>query len=180
MLATLCPYFCIHCSTQGVQAVVCWPVQLFQLHGLSPTRLLCSWDSLLQEYWRGLPCPPPGDPPDPGIEPASLMSPALAGGFFSISATWKGHAHQQKMFPSLPLWFRWLPLAMRETWVRTLGWEGKGYPLQYSGLENSMDTTIGVAKSRPRLNDFHFTSLQLPHSWLPSSISSSSLRLPLW
>ena len=34
-----------------------------------------------QEYWSGLPFPPPGDLPDPGIEPASLVSPALAGGF---------------------------------------------------------------------------------------------------
>ena len=34
-----------------------------------------------QEYWSGLPCPPPGDLPNPRIEPASLMSPALAGGF---------------------------------------------------------------------------------------------------
>ena len=42
-----------------------------------------------QEYWSGLPCPPPGDLPHPGIEPASLMSPALAGGFFTTSATWK-------------------------------------------------------------------------------------------
>ena len=33
-----------------------------------------------QEYWSGLPCPPPWDLPDPGIEPVSLMSPALAGG----------------------------------------------------------------------------------------------------
>ena len=32
-----------------------------------------------QEYWSGLPCPPPGRLLDPGIEPASLMSPALAG-----------------------------------------------------------------------------------------------------
>ena len=30
-----------------------------------------------KEYWSGLPCPPPGDPLNPGIEPASLMSPAL-------------------------------------------------------------------------------------------------------
>ena len=30
-----------------------------------------------QEYWKGLPCPPPGDLPNPGIKPASLMSPAL-------------------------------------------------------------------------------------------------------
>ena len=35
--------------------------------------------------------------------------------------------------------------------------EGKGYPLQYSGLENSIDRIVhGVAKSRKRLNDFHF------------------------
>ena len=37
--------------------------------------------------------------------------------------------------------------------------EGKGYPLQYSGLENSMDSTVhGVTKSRTRLTNFHFTS----------------------
>ena len=40
-----------------------------------------------QEYWRGLPCPPPGDLPDPGIKPKSLKSPALAGRFFSTSST---------------------------------------------------------------------------------------------
>ena len=42
-----------------------------------------------QEYWSGLPCPPPGDLPDPGIEPVSLMSPALAVGFFTTSTTWE-------------------------------------------------------------------------------------------
>ena len=36
-----------------------------------------------QEYQSGLPCPLPGDLPNPGIESASLMSPALAGGFFT-------------------------------------------------------------------------------------------------
>ena len=41
-----------------------------------------------QQYWNGLPCPP-GDLPDPGIEPASLMSPALVDGFFTTSTTWK-------------------------------------------------------------------------------------------
>ena len=41
-----------------------------------------------QEYWSGLPCPPPGDLPNPGIKPRSLMSPALGGGFFTTSATW--------------------------------------------------------------------------------------------
>ena len=40
-----------------------------------------------QEYWSGLPCPPPGDLPDPGIKPVSLMPPALAGRFFTTSTT---------------------------------------------------------------------------------------------
>ena len=42
-----------------------------------------------QEYWSGLPCPPPGDPPDPGIKTMSHMSPALAGRFFTTSTTWE-------------------------------------------------------------------------------------------
>ena len=44
-----------------------------------------------QEYWSGLPCPPPGDLPNPAIKPTSLMPPALAGGFFTISTAWKAH-----------------------------------------------------------------------------------------
>ena len=39
-----------------------------------------------QEYWSGLPCPPPEDLPDLGIEPTS---PALAGGFFTTHDTWE-------------------------------------------------------------------------------------------
>ena len=42
-----------------------------------------------QEYWSGLPYPPPGDLPNPGIEPMSFTSPALAGRFFTTSATWE-------------------------------------------------------------------------------------------
>ena len=42
-----------------------------------------------QQYWSGLPRPPPGNLPDPGIEPESLTSPALAGGFFTTSAPWE-------------------------------------------------------------------------------------------
>ena len=42
-----------------------------------------------QEYWSGLACPSPADLPDPGIEPVSLRSPSLVGGFFITSATWE-------------------------------------------------------------------------------------------
>ena len=42
-----------------------------------------------QEYWSELPFPSPGDLPDLGIEPMSLMYPALAGGFYTANATWE-------------------------------------------------------------------------------------------
>ena len=44
-----------------------------------------------QEYWSGLPFPSPGDLPDPGIEPGF---PALAGGFFTVKATWEAPGHK--------------------------------------------------------------------------------------
>jgi len=42
-----------------------------------------------QEYWRGLPFPPPGGFPDPGVEPESPASSALAGGFSITEPLWK-------------------------------------------------------------------------------------------
>ena len=45
------------------------------------------------EYLSGLPCPPPGDLPDPGIEPASLTSSVLAGELFTTGATWETQKH---------------------------------------------------------------------------------------
>ena len=42
---------------------------------------------LQAKYWSGLQCHPPGDPSDPGIETMSLMSPVLAGGLSTTSAT---------------------------------------------------------------------------------------------
>jgi len=45
-----------------------------------------------QESWRDMPSS--RDLPDPGIEPTSLKSPALAGRFFTTSATWEAHAKE--------------------------------------------------------------------------------------
>ena len=42
-----------------------------------------------EKYWSVLPLPLPGDLPDPGIKAVSLVSPALAGGFFTNSDTWE-------------------------------------------------------------------------------------------
>ena len=74
-LASLWPLrLCLHFSgalsvlSSSVVSHSLWP------HGPQPTRLLCPQGFSRQEYWSGLPCPPPGDLPYPGIEP---RSPAL-------------------------------------------------------------------------------------------------------
>ena len=46
-----------------------------------------------QEYWNGLPFPSPGDLPNPGIEPTSPVSPALAGRFFITVPPQEAHTH---------------------------------------------------------------------------------------
>ena len=55
--------------------------------GLQPSRLLCSWDFSGKKYWSGLLFPTPRYLLDPGIKPASLPSPALAGGFLTPSVS---------------------------------------------------------------------------------------------
>ena len=52
-------------------------------------QALLSMEFSRQEYWSGLPFSSPGDIPDPGIEPKSLESPFLVGGFFTTSTTWE-------------------------------------------------------------------------------------------
>ena len=75
------------------------------------------------------------------------------------------------------------PSAMWETWVGSLGWEdrspgeGKGYPLQYSGLENSKDCIVhGVAKSQT-LSD---SSLSLHFSLITELYVLCGVDEPFW
>ena len=58
-------------------------VRLFATLWTAACRLLSPWDFFKQEYWGGLPFPTPGNLPNPGIEPVSLVSPAMAGRFFT-------------------------------------------------------------------------------------------------
>ena len=66
----------------SVASVLSSPLQPYALSppGSPPGS---SWGFSGQEYWSGLPCPPPGDLPHPGIKPMTLMSLALAGRFFT-------------------------------------------------------------------------------------------------
>ena len=73
------------------------------------------------------------------------------------------------------------PPAGRETWVQPLGWEdppgeGKGHPLQHSGLENSMDCIVhGVTKSQTQPSGFHFHTFTSPRAGSSLRPSRSSL-----
>ena len=62
-------------------------VQLFVTLWIVAHQAPLSMEFSKQEHWSGLPCPSPGDLPYPGIEPMSLTFSALAGGFFTTSAT---------------------------------------------------------------------------------------------
>ena len=64
----------------------------------SPARLLCG--ILQAKVLERVAISSPGDLPDPGVELASLTSPALAGGFFTTNATWEAPDHRR---PSLKI-----------------------------------------------------------------------------
>ena len=58
-------------------------VQLFETPWTVAHQLLLPMEFSRQAYWSGLPFPTPGDLPDPEMEPTSLVSPTLAGGFLT-------------------------------------------------------------------------------------------------
>ena len=68
------------------------------------------------EYWSGLPCPPPGDHLNPGVEPASLVSASLADRFFTTSTTWEAAGCSEQL--SNNLWIQKKGRAL--SWVG--GW----------------------------------------------------------
>ena len=69
-------------------------VQLFAILWSMVCQVFWSMGFSRQESWYWLPFPPPGDLPDQGSEPVSLVSPALAGGFFTANATWEAQEMQ--------------------------------------------------------------------------------------
>ena len=73
---------CVHAKSFQSWLILCVPMDCSlpssSVYGIRQARIL-EW----------LPCPPPGDLPDPRIEPGSPASPALAGGFFTTSAVWE-------------------------------------------------------------------------------------------
>ena len=78
---------CVHAKLLQLRLTPCDPMHIAH-------QAILSMGVSRQEQWNGLPCPPPGDLHDPGIEPTSLMSPALTGGFSTTSTTWEAYGFQ--------------------------------------------------------------------------------------
>ena len=84
----------VSCDPSSIPKYVCVlshfsPVRIFATLWAVFHQAPLSIEFSRQEYWIGLRCLPPRDLPDPRIEPGSLVSPALAGGFFATSTTWE-------------------------------------------------------------------------------------------
>ena len=79
----------------------CWVTSVFVASWTVGCQVPLSTGFSRQEYWRGLPCLPPGDIPDPGMESISLLSPASSGEFFTTRVTWGTcHISKQRMLQS--------------------------------------------------------------------------------
>ena len=68
------------------------------------------------EYWNGLPCPPLGDLLDPRIEPVSLMSPKLAGGFFTTQFSSVQSLSRVRLFETPRIAARQASLSITNSW----------------------------------------------------------------
>ena len=108
----------LHCCVGFLCYVLsrCSHVRLFMTPCTIAHQVPLSMGFSRQEHWSGLPLPSPGNLPDPGIEPTSLMSPALSGEFFTTEPTEKALAFSSCSEWRLPsrkvhsFLFRWVLL----------------------------------------------------------------------
>ena len=80
----------MHCMCMRAKSHLSYPA-LLRHYGTVAHQAPLSMGFSRQQSWIGLPCPPPGDLPNPGIEPVSFMSLSLAREFFTTSATREAH-----------------------------------------------------------------------------------------
>ena len=148
-------YMFIHVHNYTIIYLCLYCIQLFATPWTASRQALLPMGFPRQEYRSGLPFPIPWDLPDPGIEPESLVSPALAGRFFFLIT-----APPQKPFVYMPISNPSLCISMVICLYLYLYFgKGNDNPLQYSCLENSLDrgawraTVHGVARVRHDLRD---------------------------
>ena len=154
------------------------PIQLFTTLWTVARQAPLSMGFSRQEDWKGLPCSPPGDLPDPGIECASLVSPKLAGRFFTTRATWEVHwgPHKQNCSPGRLTHQR--KCELRRTKARGhhdfRGLEENGKPLPRLPVYNVYSVQMLLTSFRKRKKE---QRAEIPP--IPLARSGPELRLPI-
>ena len=142
-------------STMCVCMLSCFSrVQFFASLLTVSSQVPRSMEFSSQEYWSGLPCPPPGDLPDPEIEPAS---PVLAGRFFTTSTTWEAH---WALYPNL---FAMLSNTLKHNSI------GRSLPASGSGGFIGVEAWSSLCSNTP------FSASCWDKPWLPASTSIAYL-----
>ena len=95
-----------------------------------------------QEYWSGLPCSPPGDLPNPGVESVSLLSPALAGGFFTTSTTWEAFWFHRRAYSSI-----FFPLAQLGIFIAFQWNKGTSFSYKKKSQSSYLEHCLLMRKS---------------------------------
>ena len=121
-----------------------------------------------QEYWGGVPCPPPGDLPDPGVKLLSLTSPALADGVFTTRATWEVQASLKLPLSRVSLLALGLTVCWpysSETFSLLPGKEWEGF--QLSDIRKKLDKTTSMTPLNPKI-PWAYLCLHQLGLWTPS------------
>ena len=106
-----------------------------------PSRLLCAWTFSRQEYWSGLPCPPPRDLPNAGMEPTSpalqvILRWCLKRGKFEWDFDADERKWKSKVYKMIHGWVRVIPVRKTGVWLRKYsGWKFTSS----SGLKHSFN-----------------------------------------
>ena len=158
-LLSSCPTLCdpVDCSPPGSS-----------VHGILQARIL-EW----------VPCPPPGDIPNPGIKTASLRSPAVAGGFFTTGAIWKGHLSCEEPGKNpVALWYGLCDATFHSSLVTPF----KGWWKNYFFIrQHCAHLTLVIIINRGNMLHFYFIRNSTPLSQqIFSILPSSSLRPNGW
>ena len=109
---------CLFLLMDGCSVIqLCSCVQLFATLWSVALQAPLFMEFSRQEYWSGLPFPTPEDLPDPGMEPESLASPALAGRFFTTAPPGKPQYIHRYMYENAyhPVVGTWVKLETFST-----------------------------------------------------------------
>ena len=101
-----------------------------------------------QEYWSGLLCPFPGDLPDPGIEPASVISSALVCGFFTTSTTWEAFTYCNNLYQSLSFLLNQKTVSVRGVLVLSSQYSECSIAREFVGFPNGSVVNNLIAQCR--------------------------------